>query len=139
MNCRIVCSWSVIGSLRAFAWDCVIVVLLKQPSLNRYLVQHRRVVGSILSESATNSMLLFDPPSRCTSVMFQYTIRRRSALEKAQIAISEGLIAVGQRQMCIRDSRKDRPDYATILHQVTIQGRLFQEYDDDTIPCECTE
>jgi 3'-phosphoadenosine 5'-phosphosulfate sulfotransferase (PAPS reductase)/FAD synthetase len=35
--------------------------------------------------------------------------------------------------------RKDRPDYKTILHQVTIQGRLFQEYDDDTIPCECTE
>jgi 3'-phosphoadenosine 5'-phosphosulfate sulfotransferase (PAPS reductase)/FAD synthetase len=35
--------------------------------------------------------------------------------------------------------RKDRPDYATMLHQVTIQGRLFQEYDDDTIPCECTE
>ena len=35
--------------------------------------------------------------------------------------------------------RKDRPDYATVLHQVTIQGRLFREYDDDTIPCECTE
>jgi 3'-phosphoadenosine 5'-phosphosulfate sulfotransferase (PAPS reductase)/FAD synthetase len=38
--------------------------------------------------------------------------------------------------------RKDRPPYATILHQVTIQGRLFTESDDPndtTIPCDCTE
>lgn len=38
--------------------------------------------------------------------------------------------------------RKDRPPYATILHQVTIQGRLFPESDDPndiTIPCDCTE
>jgi len=35
--------------------------------------------------------------------------------------------------------RKDRPKYASILHQVTVQGRLFQHMQDDTMPCECTE
>jgi 3'-phosphoadenosine 5'-phosphosulfate sulfotransferase (PAPS reductase)/FAD synthetase len=35
--------------------------------------------------------------------------------------------------------RKDRPNYATMLHQITIQGRLFDDYNDSTIPCDCTE
>jgi 3'-phosphoadenosine 5'-phosphosulfate sulfotransferase (PAPS reductase)/FAD synthetase len=37
--------------------------------------------------------------------------------------------------------RSDRPNYATMLHQVTIQGRLFDEYGptDTTLPCDCTE
>lgn len=37
--------------------------------------------------------------------------------------------------------RSDRPNYATMLHQVTIQGRLFDGYDvgDSTMPCDCTE
>jgi len=36
--------------------------------------------------------------------------------------------------------RKDRPRYSSILHQVTVQGRLFEEHQNDqTIPCDCTE
>lgn len=34
--------------------------------------------------------------------------------------------------------RKDRPRYASILTQVTVQGVLFGT-DDTTIPCDCTE
>lgn len=32
-----------------------------------------------------------------------------------------------------------RADIKTMLHQVTIQGRLFDESQDDTLPCDCTE
>jgi hypothetical protein len=35
--------------------------------------------------------------------------------------------------------RSDRPTYAQMRVQVTIQGQLFQSVDDTTIPCECTE
>lgn len=35
--------------------------------------------------------------------------------------------------------RKDRPNYKTMLQQVTVQGRLFDEYGDSTMPCDCTE
>jgi len=35
--------------------------------------------------------------------------------------------------------RKDRPTYAQILTQITVQGELFQNLDDTTIPCDCTE
>lgn len=35
--------------------------------------------------------------------------------------------------------RKDRPGYAALVTQITIQGELFQEMDDHTIPCDCTE
>lgn len=35
--------------------------------------------------------------------------------------------------------RKDRPTYAQILTQITVQGELFQNLDDHTIPCDCTE
>jgi 3'-phosphoadenosine 5'-phosphosulfate sulfotransferase (PAPS reductase)/FAD synthetase len=35
--------------------------------------------------------------------------------------------------------RSDRPTYRQMLTQVTLQGRLFQGSDDDTIPCDCTE
>lgn len=35
--------------------------------------------------------------------------------------------------------RRDRPNYRQMLTQVTIQGQLFQDRDDTTIPCDCTE
>ena len=35
--------------------------------------------------------------------------------------------------------RKDRATYAQLLTQITVQGELFQEMDDHTIPCDCTE
>jgi len=35
--------------------------------------------------------------------------------------------------------RKDRSPYAVQLTQVTVQGRMFQNMQDDTMPCECTE
>lgn len=35
--------------------------------------------------------------------------------------------------------RKDRPSYAQLLTQITVQGHLFQHLDDHTIPCDCTE
>lgn len=35
--------------------------------------------------------------------------------------------------------RKDRPTYRQLLTQITIQGELFQNLDDTTIPCDCTE
>ena len=35
--------------------------------------------------------------------------------------------------------RKDRPTYAQLLTQITVQGELFQRLDDTTIPCDCTE
>jgi 3'-phosphoadenosine 5'-phosphosulfate sulfotransferase (PAPS reductase)/FAD synthetase len=37
--------------------------------------------------------------------------------------------------------RKDRPNFATILHQVTVQGRLFNNdcSTDTSLPCDCTE
>ena len=36
--------------------------------------------------------------------------------------------------------RKDRPTYAQMLHQVTVQGQLFRNSgEDDTLPCDCTE
>lgn len=35
--------------------------------------------------------------------------------------------------------RKDRPNYRQMLVQVTNQGRLFQNDQDDTMPCDCTE
>jgi 3'-phosphoadenosine 5'-phosphosulfate sulfotransferase (PAPS reductase)/FAD synthetase len=35
--------------------------------------------------------------------------------------------------------RKDRPGYAQMLTQITVQGELFQHLDDTTIPCDCTE
>lgn len=38
--------------------------------------------------------------------------------------------------------RKDRPDFKTLLTQVTIQGQLFPPTSEDTepsIPCDCTE
>ena len=40
---------------------------------------------------------------------------------------------VGQR------FRQDRAGYAVQLTQVTVQGRLFADMQDDTMPCECTE
>jgi hypothetical protein len=40
---------------------------------------------------------------------------------------------VGQR------FRRDRPGYGAMLTQVTVQGRLFADMQDDTLPCECTE
>lgn len=35
--------------------------------------------------------------------------------------------------------RKDRAGYADQLTQVTMQGRLFQDMQDDSMPCNCTE
>lgn len=36
--------------------------------------------------------------------------------------------------------RKDRPTYAQMLQQVTVQGQLFRNTgEDDTLPCDCTE
>jgi len=35
--------------------------------------------------------------------------------------------------------RIDRPTYRQMLTQVTVQGRIFEQVDDDTIPCMCTE
>lgn len=35
--------------------------------------------------------------------------------------------------------RKDRPTYRQLLTQITVQGELFQNLDDTTIPCDCTE
>ena len=34
--------------------------------------------------------------------------------------------------------RIDRPNYSQLLHQITIQGRLFED-DGSTIPCRCTD
>ncbi|MBM3273040.1 Nin-like protein [Candidatus Kaiserbacteria bacterium] len=42
-------------------------------------------------------------------------------------------------QMCGATFRKDRPPYQTMLTQVTVQGRLFLDLDDDTMPCDCTD
>ena len=42
----------------------------------------------------------------------------------------------------LRDARfrKDRPTYAHLLTQITLQGVLFQESTDDhTVPCDCTD
>lgn len=35
--------------------------------------------------------------------------------------------------------RKDRPRYATLLTQITVQGELYGSNDETTIPCDCTE
>lgn len=35
--------------------------------------------------------------------------------------------------------RKDRPGYATLLTQITVQGELYGANDETTIPCDCTE
>lgn len=35
--------------------------------------------------------------------------------------------------------RKDRPTYRQLLTQISIQGHLFNDIDDHTIPCDCTE
>lgn len=35
--------------------------------------------------------------------------------------------------------RSDRPTYAQMLVQVSVQGRLFEQPEDDTIPCMCTQ
>lgn len=35
--------------------------------------------------------------------------------------------------------RKDRPPYKHLFTQLTLQGRLFQDTADDTVPCDCTE
>jgi 3'-phosphoadenosine 5'-phosphosulfate sulfotransferase (PAPS reductase)/FAD synthetase len=41
----------------------------------------------------------------------------------------------------LRDARfrKDRPTYAQMLTQITVQGELFGDKDDTAIPCDCTE
>ena len=35
--------------------------------------------------------------------------------------------------------RKDRPTYSQLLVQISVQGTLFGDLDDHTIPCDCTE
>jgi 3'-phosphoadenosine 5'-phosphosulfate sulfotransferase (PAPS reductase)/FAD synthetase len=35
--------------------------------------------------------------------------------------------------------RFDRPPLKSILHQVTVQGRLFDAETEDTLPCDCTD
>jgi len=35
--------------------------------------------------------------------------------------------------------RKDRPPYKHLFTQLTLQGRLFCDTTDDTMPCDCTE
>lgn len=39
----------------------------------------------------------------------------------------------------VKPFRLDRPTYSALLHQVTIQGKMFDRSEDDTVPCECTE
>lgn len=46
---------------------------------------------------------------------------------------------IAQEEMIGGTFRKDRPNYKTMLYQVTIQGRLFDDDGDLTIPCDCTE
>ena len=46
---------------------------------------------------------------------------------------------VRQEQSIGSRFRNDRPTYAQMLVQVTVQGRLFGDQDDHAIPCDCTE
>jgi 3'-phosphoadenosine 5'-phosphosulfate sulfotransferase (PAPS reductase)/FAD synthetase len=46
---------------------------------------------------------------------------------------------VEQERLRAAKFRKDRPTYAQMVTQITVQGELFDDKDDTTIPCDCTE
>jgi len=46
---------------------------------------------------------------------------------------------IEQERLQSHPFNNSRPNYKTMLYQVTVQGKLFEDMNDHTIPCDCTE